>query len=123
LTEGLGADIVLDPVGGPYSEAALRATAWQGRLLVVGFAAGDIPRIPLNLALLKGCDIRGVFWGSFAQRDPAGHRRNLRDLLEMHYGGVIRPHISARYPLEDAPQAIADLLERRATGKVVVEVS
>lgn len=122
LTEGSGADIVLDPVGGPYSEAALRATAWLGRLLVVGFAAGDIPRIPLNLTLLKGCDIRGVFWGAFAQRDPVGHSRNLRELLEMHHGGVIRPHISARYPLADAPQAIADLLERRATGKVVVEI-
>jgi NADPH2:quinone reductase len=90
--------------------------------LVIGFAAGDIPRIPLNLTLLKGCDIRGVFWGSFTQRDPALHRQNLRELLEIYYGGVIRPHISACYPLAEAPQAIADLLERRATGKVIVEI-
>lgn len=122
LTGGVGADIVVDPVGGPHSEAALRATAWQGRLLVIGFAAGEIPSIALNLTLLKGCDIRGVFWGSFTYREPELHRRNLRDLIEMHHGGVIRPHISACYRLEEAPQAIADLLERRVTGKVIVEI-
>jgi NADPH2:quinone reductase len=123
LTGGAGVDIVVDPVGGSYTEAALRATAWEGRLLVLGFATGDIPRVPLNLTLLMGRDIRGVDWGSFTVRDPALHRSNLRELVEMHHGGVINPHISARYPLQDAPRAIADLLERRATGKVVVEVS
>lgn len=123
LTGGQGADIVVDPVGGPYSEQALRATGWKGRLLVIGFAAGDIPQVPLNLTLLKGCDIRGVFWGSFTFREPERHRQNLLDLIEMHHGGVITPHISARYPLAEAPRAIADLLERRATGKVVVITS
>jgi NADPH2:quinone reductase len=123
ITGGAGVDIVVDPVGGSYTEAALRATAWGGRLLVLGFATGDIPRVPLNLTLLMGRDIRGVYWGSFTVRDPALHRQNLRDLVEMHHGGVINPHISARYPLQEAPRAIADLLERRATGKVVVEVS
>lgn len=123
LTRGAGADIVVDPVGGDYTEAALRATAWKGRLLVVGFTAGDIPRIPLNLTLLKGCDIRGVFWGSFTQRNPELSSRNLVDLVAMQQDGRIRPYISARYPLEQAPQAIADLLERRATGKVIVEVA
>ncbi len=123
LTDGSGADIVIDPVGGVYTEAAVRATAWLGRLLVIGFAAGEIPSLPLNLALLKSCDVRGVFWGAHTMREPGLHRQNLLDLFEMHIGGVIRPHISARYPLEDAPLAIADLLERRATGKVVVEVS
>jgi NADPH2:quinone reductase len=123
LTGGAGVDIVVDPVGGDYTEAALRATAWKGRLLVIGFTAGAIPRIPLNLALLKGCDIRGVFWGSFTQRNPTLSSRNLLELVAMHQQGRIRPHISARYPLAQAPQAIADLLERRATGKVVVEVT
>ena len=93
-----------------------------GALLVLGFATGDIPRVPLNLTLLMERDMRGVYWGAFTVRDPALHRQNLRDLVEMHHGGVINPHISARYPLQDAPRAIADLLERRATGKVVVEV-
>ncbi len=123
ITGGAGADIVVDPVGGPYSEAALRATAWEGRFLVIGFAAGDIPSIPLNLVLLKGCDVRGVFWGSSTLREPERHHDNMLELIEMHLGGVIRPHISARYSLEEAPQAIADLLERRATGKVIVEVA
>lgn len=123
VTGGDGADIVVDPVGGVHTESAVRATAWLGRLLVIGFAAGDIPSLPLNLALLKSCDIRGVFWGAHTMREPALHRQNLLDLFEMRIGGVIRPHISARYPLEDAAQAIADLLERRATGKVVVEIS
>jgi NADPH2:quinone reductase len=122
LTVGQGADVVIDPVGGSYSEAALRSLAWQGRLMVIGFAAGDIPAIPLNLTLLKGCDVRGVFWGAHTFREPDLHRQNLMELFEMYHGGVIRPHISARYPLAQAPQAIADLLERRATGKVVVEV-
>lgn len=123
LTGGAGVDIVIDPVGGDYTEAALRATAWKGRLLVIGFTTGDIPRIPLNLTLLKGCDIRGVFWGSFTQRSPELSSRNLMDLVQLQQEGRIRPHISARYPLEQAPQAIADLLERRATGKVIVDVA
>lgn len=117
-----GFDIVYDPVGGDYTEEALRATAWEGRLLVVGFAAGAIPRIPLNLALLKGCDIRGVFWGSFVARDPQANLANLAELMEMYAAGTIKPHISATYPLEDAARAIGELTSRKATGKVVLTV-
>ena len=122
LTSGAGADIVYDPVGGDYTEAALRATAWQGRLLVVGFASGPIPRIPLNLTLLKGCDIRGVFWGSFAARDPEANVRNLSDLVAMFEAGTIKPYISARYPLEGTGAALRSVMDRKAMGKIVIEV-
>jgi len=120
LTDGNGADVVYDPVGGQYSEAALRATAWKGRFLVIGFAAGDIPKIPLNLALLKGCDIRGVFWGSFAQRNPQGNMSNMMELVQMHAAGKIKPHISKEYRLDDSIAALKDLMERRVMGKVVI---
>lgn len=122
LTGGAGADIVYDPVGGDYTEAALRATAWQGRLLVIGFAAGPIPKIPLNLTLLKGCDIRGVFWGSFAAREPKRNAQNLMELVAMFNEGTIRPHISARYPLEDTGAALRAVMDRMATGKIVIEL-
>ena len=114
-----GADVVCDAVGGDYAEAALRGIAWGGRFLVVGFTAG-IPRIPLNLALLKGCDIMGVFWGTAVARDPQADQRNVAALLDMYTAGKIRPFISARYPLARAGQAIADLAARTAVGKVVV---
>ena len=120
LTGGLGADVVYDPVGGPYSEPALRSTAWDGRFLVIGFAAGDIPRIPLNLPLLRGCSIVGVFQGSFAQRFPAEHRRNVDQLGAWWREGRLTPFVSATYPLEKAGDALLDLAERRATGRVVV---
>lgn len=120
LTGGQGADVVYDPVGGAYSEPALRSTAWEGRFLVVGFAAGDIPRIPLNLALLRGCSIVGVFWGSFVGRQPAQHRANVAEMVEWWRAGKLRPHTSAAYPLERAADALRDLAERRAMGKVVV---
>ncbi len=122
LTGGAGVDIVYDPVGGDYTEAALRATAWQGRLLVVGFASGPIPKIPLNLTLLKGCDIRGVFWGSFAARDPKANARNLNDLVAMFEAGTIKPYISARYPLEETGVALRSVMDRKATGKIVIEL-
>ncbi|MBK5268062.1 MAG: NADPH:quinone oxidoreductase family protein [Acidimicrobiia bacterium] len=122
LTGGAGVDIVYDPVGGEYTEAALRATAWEGRLLVIGFAAGPIPKIPLNLTLLKGCDIRGVFWGSFAAREPKRNAQNLMELVAMFDEGTIRPHISARYPLEDTGAALRALMDRKATGKIVIEL-
>ena len=86
VTGGDGPNVIYDPVGGTYAEAALRAIAWQGRFLVVGFAAGDIPKLPLNLVLLKGCDVRGVFWGSWTERNPAGHRANIAQLLQMVRG-------------------------------------
>jgi NADPH2:quinone reductase len=114
-----GADVIYDAVGGDYAEAALRAIAWEGRFLVVGFPAG-IPRIPLNLALLKGCQIVGVFWGSFTERDPAANAENNRELMALYAQGAVRPHVSARYALADAGRAIADLAERRALGKLVV---
>jgi NADPH2:quinone reductase len=114
-----GADVIYDPVGGDYSEASLRAIAWEGRFLVVGFPAG-IPKIPLNLPLLKSCQIVGVFWGAFARRDPKANAANLRELLDLYAGGRIKPVISERVPLARAGEAIAALSARRALGKIVV---
>jgi len=120
LTEGRGADVVYDPVGGPYSEPALRSTAWNGRFLVIGFAAGDIPQIPLNLPLLKGYSIVGVFWGEFVRREPARNGENVRQLLGWVAAGRLAPLVSARYPLSAAVDALGALLRREVTGKVVV---
>ena len=114
-----GADVIYDPVGGDYSEAALRAIAWEGRFLVVGFPAG-IPRLPLNLALLKSCQIVGVFWGAFAQRDPKANAQNNRELIALYNKGAIKPEISERYPLAKGGEAIARLAARKAMGKIVV---
>jgi NADPH2:quinone reductase len=114
-----GVDVIYDAVGGDYAEAALRAIAWEGRFLVIGFPAG-IPSIPLNLALLKGCQIVGVFWGAFTARQPAENQENIKEMLQMYADGKIKPYVSAAYPLAQAGQAIADLAERRAQGKVVV---
>ncbi len=122
LTNGQGVDVIVDPVGGPYSEPALRGMAWNGRFLVIGFTAGDIPRIPLNLALLKGCSIVGVFWGSFAAREPQHNQENLRELFGWLQAGKLRPRISARYPLERAADALNDLMQRKVTGKAVLVV-
>jgi NADPH2:quinone reductase len=116
-----GADVIYDGVGGDYAEAALRCIAWEGRFLVIGFPAG-IPRIPLNLALLKGCDIVGVFWGAAVSRDPAAHQRNVSELLALYTAGKIKPHVSERFPLARAGEAIAHLASRKAMGKVVVTV-
>lgn len=120
LTKGKGVDVVYDPVGGNYSEVALRNTAWEGRYLVVGFAAGDIPRIPLNLTLLKGCSIVGVFWGTFAAREPKRNQQNLQELLTWFQQGRIKPLISATYQLKDAAHALNDMMQRKVTGKVVL---
>lgn len=114
-----GAHVIYDPVGGDYAEPALRAIAWGGRYLVIGFPAG-IPRIPLNLPLLKGCDIQGVFWGSFAERDPVQHAANVQSLLGLWTSQAIQPTISARYPLPQGGTALAKLLQREALGKIVV---
>ena len=122
LTEGKGVDVVYDAVGGHYAEPALRSMAWNGRYLVVGFAAGDIPKIPLNLPLLKGCSVVGVFWGEFATRQKKDNQANMMQLFGWLMQGKIKPHISAEYPLEQAAQALNDLLERKATGKVVLVV-
>ncbi len=120
LTGGQGVDVIVDPVGGAYSEPALRSMAWNGRFLVIGFTAGEIPRIPLNLPLLKGCSIVGVFWGSFVARDPQHNQENLRELLGWLEVGKIRPRISATYPLERAADALNDITQRKVTGKVVL---
>lgn len=120
LTNGRGVDVVYDPVGGAYSEAALRAIAWQGRFLVVGFAAGDIPKLPLNLVLLKGCDILGVFWGSWTERDPAGHRANTAQLLDWVAEGKLSSHVHAVYPLSEAPKALKEIAARKVMGKVIL---
>jgi NADPH:quinone reductase len=122
LTGGVGGDVVYDPVGGQYSEPALRSTAWGGRFLVIGFAAGQIPSIPLNLTLLKGCDIVGVFWGAFVGRFPEHHRRNVDELMGWWRDGKLRPHVSSTYPLDRAAEAIRELADRKAKGKVVVTV-
>lgn len=116
-----GADLVYDAVGGDYAEAALRATAWEGRFLVVGFPAG-IPKIPLNLALLKGCDIVGVFWGAAVARDRAAHLKNVDELLALYADKKIKPYVSERFPLAKGADAIAHLASRKAMGKVVVTV-
>ena len=117
-----GADVIFDPVGGDYSEAALRAIAWEGRFLVVGFPAG-IAKLPLNLTLLKSCDVCGVFWGAFAARDPAANSANIEALFRLWDEGRIRPRISAKYPLERGGEAIRAMAERRAIGKLVVTMS
>jgi NADPH2:quinone reductase len=120
LTAGKGVDVVYDPVGGPYSEPALRDMAWNGRFLVVGFAAGDIPRVPLNLALLKGCSIVGVFWGAFTRNEAERNRRNNQELMALYSRGQVRPYIHATYPLERAAEALNEVLNKRVSGKVVV---
>ena len=120
LTGGQGVDVVVDPVGGDYSEAALRGMAWNGRFLVLGFTAGEIPRVPLNLPLLKGSSIVGVFWGSFVARDPEHNQANLQQLLGWLQEGKLRPLISARYPLERAADALNDIINRKVTGKIVL---
>ncbi len=119
LALGEGVDVVYDAVGGDYAEPALRSMAWGGRYLVVGFPAG-IPSIPLNLTLLKGCQIVGVFWGASVLRDPKGHAQNLAELFRLYGSGKISPRISARFPLTQAAEAIGMLERREALGKVVV---
>src|SRR5712692_884870 len=121
LTGGKGADIVFDPVGGSYAEAALRSTAWEGRFLVIGFAAGDIPKMPLNLALLKGCEIVGVFWGEFIRRDPARLRAQIKELLNWVHGGRLSAHVDAVYPFERAAEAFAAIGTRKVKGKVLLK--
>ncbi len=120
LTRGAGADIVFDAVGGPYSEPALRAMAWQGRHLVVGFAAGEIPKIPLNLTLLKGCEIVGVFWGSFAMRQPAKNHAHGERILAWVAEGKLHPHIDGVYPFERAAEALLRMERREVRGKLVL---
>jgi NADPH2:quinone reductase len=119
-TDGRGADVIYDPVGGGYAEAALRSIAWYGRFLVVGFAAGEIPKLPLNLVLLKGCDVVGVFWGSWIERDKAGHRANTEQLLQWCAEGKLSSHVHAVYPLREAAAALKAIAARKVMGKVIL---
>lgn len=120
LTGGRGVDVIYDPVGGPYSEPALRSMAWNGRFLVIGFTAGEIPKIALNLTLLKGCAIVGVWWGGFLRAEPQRAAALTRELVEWFRCGKVRPYVSKRYPLAQAAQAQADLEARRTTGKLLL---
>ena len=117
-----GFNVIYDAIGGDYAEPALRAIAWEGRYLVVGFAAGEIPKIPLNLALLKGCQIIGVFWGTWSAREPQAFARSIDELLDLYAQGKVTPYVSERFPLERGADAIAHLGSRKAMGKVVVTI-
>lgn len=120
LTDGKGPDVIYDPVGGTFTETALRSIGWDGRLLVVGFAAGDIPKLPLNLTLLKSASVVGVFWGAFLRRDPAVTKRHLDDLFELYTSGKVKPPITKAYRLAESAQALRDVMERKVKGKVVI---
>ncbi len=122
LTAGKGADVVYDPVGGDLSEQALRATAWGGRFLVVGFASGTIPRIPLNLTLLKNNSIMGVFYGAWAQREPAAYRHNMVQLFALFEAQKLHPLVSQVFKLEQYHEAFSMLTERRAKGKLIFKM-
>ncbi|MEM9558006.1 MAG: NADPH:quinone oxidoreductase family protein [Acidobacteriota bacterium] len=119
LTAGRGVDVIYDPVGGDLTEAALRAIAWNGRHLVIGFATGEIPKLPANLALLKGCSIVGVFWGTWTRKDPAGSTENFRQIAHWLADGTLRPRVTP-YPAADFTDALAEIDERRVIGKVVL---
>lgn len=123
LTKAKGVDVIFDPVGGDFTEQALRAMAWNGRHLVIGFAAGDIPKIPANLTLLKGCSVVGVFWGSFTQREPEASAQNMAELMGLYTEGKIDPKVSEVFEFGDYAKALNALTERRATGKVVLKVA
>jgi NADPH2:quinone reductase len=120
ISDGRGVDVVYDAVGGVYTEPALRSTAWRGRLLVIGFAAGDIPKIPLNLTLLKGCSIVGVFWGDFTRREPDRFAASVKQLAEWFRQGKLQPHVSATLPLDRAAEALQMMASRKVIGKVVL---
>ena len=123
LSDGQGVDLVFDPVGGDLAEPALRAVGWRGRYLVIGFASGEIPRLPLNLVLLKGCELVGVFWGSFTEREPLHNQQAMNKLLNWFTVGTLRPHVDAVYPLDKASEALNALLQRKARGKLVISTS
>jgi NADPH2:quinone reductase len=123
ITQGTGVDVIYDPVGGALSEKALRDMSWGGRFLVVGFAVGEIPKVPLNLALLKGCSIVGVFWGDFTRREPALNEANNQELMRLFEAGKITPHIHKVYPLTQASEALNELLDKKVSGKVVLSTS
>uniref|UniRef100_E1T6U0 Alcohol dehydrogenase zinc-binding domain protein n=1 Tax=Burkholderia sp. (strain CCGE1003) TaxID=640512 RepID=E1T6U0_BURSG len=120
LTDGQGPDVIYDPVGGVYAEPAFRSIGWRGRYLVVGFANGEIPKLPLNLTLLKGASVVGVFWGDFARREPERNHATFAQMVGWIGEGKLKPYVSARYPLDETPRALRDMAERRVIGKVVI---
>jgi NADPH2:quinone reductase len=120
-TDGKGPDVIYDPVGGIYAEPAFRSIGWRGRYLVVGFANGEIPKLPLNLTLLKGASLVGVFWGDFAKREPKANLNAMRELMGWMAEGKIKPRISGRYKLADTPLALQDMAARKVTGKIVIK--
>ncbi len=122
LTKGQGVDVIYDPVGGDQFDLATSCLAWKGRLLVVGFASGRIPELPINKMLLKGASLVGVFWGAFAMREPGVNQDNFMKLAEWFEGGELRPHVSATYGLEQVPQALNDMLARKALGKLIIKI-
>ena len=123
ITGGKGVDVIYDPVGDRYAEPAFRGMAWNGRYLVVGFAGGDIPSLPLNLPLIKGASIVGVFWGAFTQAEPEMHRANMNELIAWYAQGQLKPHISKHFTLDEGPAALRWMMDRKATGKVVLDVA
>ncbi len=123
LTGGKGADVIYDPVGGDVFDQSLRCINWNGRLLVIGFASGRIPAAPANLALLKNCSIVGVFWGAWTEREPDGNAENMAQIFEWYREGTIKPHISHRFPLEQAADALNALINREVVGKAVLTVT
>jgi len=122
LTGGKGADVIYDPVGGDAFDQSMRCINWGGRLLVIGFASGRIAQLPTNLVLLKGCSVIGVFWGEFARRYPQKNQENFKAMLEMVAKGILKPHVSVHYPLEQVGEAMKMLLSRKTTGKVIITV-
>lgn len=120
MTHGAGVDVVYDPVGGDLSEAALRATSWYGRFLVIGFASGTIPKMPLNLIMLKSVDVLGVFWGEAVIREPEDHAQNVRQLLDWVQEGKLVPHIHQTYSLDETPKALEAIAKREVKGKVII---
>ncbi|MFL2742481.1 MAG: NADPH:quinone oxidoreductase family protein [Gammaproteobacteria bacterium] len=122
LTDGLGADVIYDPIGGDIFMQCMRCINWKGRVLVIGFASGPIPEVPTNLALLKGCSIVGVFWGRFTGAEPEENSQNFDELFALHAEGKLKPQITKSYSLDDAAEAISSLENRKATGKVVIEM-
>ena len=122
LTGGKGADVIYDPVGGELFDQATRSINWKGRLLVVGFASGSIPKYPVNLALLKGCSLVGVFWGDFQRREPEVSQQNTRELFELFGAGKLKPVVSQVFPIEEYAAALNTFINRQAIGKVVLRV-
>ena len=122
ITGGNGADVIYDPVGGDVFDESMRCIAWEGRLLVIGFASGRIPQLPVNLVLLKGCEVVGVFWGSFTARTPDRNRANFAEMLKWYAEGKLKPHVSATFGLDQVPQAMQALLDRKIAGKAVITV-